>query len=313
MMAGGGAGLAGLGVLGWTRWASSAGLQTVSRSSHLFGTRVSLTALHASRPKAEEAIAAAFRTLGEVADVLSIYRPDSEVSRLNRYGVLDSPHPHMVTVLRRAQEMSYRSGDAFDVTVQPLWQAFAKAGGSPSQKEIEAARAKVGWLRLDIAKSRIRLADRGMAVTLNGIAQGYAADRALEALRLRGVETALVDTGELGGMGRPWKVGIQHPRRSDAYVDVARLDGRCMATSGDYANPHAHIFDPATGVSPGAFSSVTVVAPSGLDADALSTAIFVAGPERGADLVARAPGADALFVLKDGRTMATKGFPGGGA
>jgi thiamine biosynthesis lipoprotein len=128
------------------------------------------------------------------------------------------------------------------------------------------------------------------------------------------VAQALVDTGELGGYGKPWTVGVQHPREPEAYVDLAKLDGRCMATSGDYATSFSpdraanHIFDPRTGRSPRHFSSVTVVAPTGMAADALSTAIFVVGLERGLEL-ARASGAEALFVLKDGRAMATRGFP----
>ncbi|MFC1588475.1 FAD:protein FMN transferase, partial [Planctomycetota bacterium] len=115
------------------------------------------------------------------------------------------------------------------------------------------------------------------AVTLNGIAQGFAADCMLAALEANGVQHALVNTGEIG------VIGIQHPRHKDAFISRARLDGRCIATSGDYATTfspdgeHNHIFDPRTGHSPKEFQSVTVLAKSGLEADALSTTIFVSG------------------------------------
>jgi thiamine biosynthesis lipoprotein len=112
-----------------------------------------------------------------------------------------------------------------------------------------------------------------------------------------------------------WTVGIQHPRMEDAYVALARLDGRCLATSGDYATSFTadrrdnHIFDPRTGRSPANFASVSVLAESGLLADGLSTAVFVLGLEHGLELIEATPGADALFVLNDGRTRTTRGFP----
>ena len=142
----------------------------------------------------------------------------------------------------------------------------------------------------------------------------------LAVLRENGIEHALVNTGETAAMGRradgqSWKTGIQHPRRQDAYVAVAKFDGRSLATSGDYetsfSSDHVfnHIFDPATGRSPRGFSSVTVVSPACLDADALSTAIFVLGAEKGLALAAATPNTDVLLVFKDGRTLATAGFP----
>jgi len=159
-----------------------------------------------------------------------------------------------------------------------------------------------------------------MAVTLNGIAQGYAADRALAALRAHGVEHALVDTGEIGTLGRksgrePWTVGIQHPRRLDAYVQLAKLDGGFLATSGDYETTftpdyvHHHIFDPKTGRSPETLCSVTVLARTGTEADGLATALFVLGVERGFKLLRRFAGAEAMAVRKDGAVLATRGFP----
>ena len=110
-------------------------------------------------------------------------------------------------------------------------------------------------------------------------------------------------------------MGIQHPRQPDAYVALAALEDRFMATSGDYATPfsrdflHHHIFDPRTGLSPSEFSSVTVLARSGMEADALTKVLFVGGSGRGLDLIRSTPGADALCVFKDGRMLLTDGFP----
>jgi thiamine biosynthesis lipoprotein len=211
-----------------------------------------------------------------------------------------------------------RTGGAFDPTVQPLWALHAR--GTPSEADVAAAKALVDWTKVEVGPRRIVLGRPGMAVTLNGIAQGFAADRVREVLRAHGVRHALADTGEFNGMGRrpdgdAWRVGIQHPRVADAWAALASLEDRFLATSGDYATPFSadfkshHIFDPATGRSPEALSSVTILAPSGIEADALSTSVFVLGPDRGLALCASRPGVDALTLLKDGTPLATPNFP----
>jgi len=289
----------------------------------MLGTDLSITALHENATSADNAVKAAFAELEVVESVMSLYRPQSQLCRLNRDGVLREPHPYLVRVLQEARAISVASGGDFDVTVQPLWTTYARcrrAGSLPTPGDLEDARRLVNWRRVDLREDRIRLEGSGTAVTLNGIAQGFAADRALAALKAHGVRHALVDTGEIGAMGkRPgggqWTVGIQHPRRENEHLARTALDGRCVATSGDYGTVftpdrlHHHIFDPRTGRSPTAFQSVTVLAKTGLEADALSTAVFVTGLERGIELVESTPSADALFVMKNGATQGTRGFP----
>jgi thiamine biosynthesis lipoprotein len=304
------------------RGVEAIGLQYVERTGRALGSVISMTALHADRSTAEKAIAAAFAQLDQVDQLMSIYRPDSQISRLNRTASLPNPHRWVLEVLRKAQSVSQQSAGAFDITVQPLWDLYAgaqKQGKLPVDAAIQAALAKVNWSNVEVSANRIALPP-GMSITLNGIAQGYAADRVAAALREHGIRHALVNTGEIGALGRrsdgrQWTVGIQHPRSKDAYVALARLEGRFMATSGDYATTFSedrkynHIFDPASGRSPQVFSSVTIVANSGADADALSTAVFVLGHEKGLRLIENTPGAEALLVLKDGRTLATNAFP----
>ncbi|NQT35955.1 MAG: FAD:protein FMN transferase [Planctomycetes bacterium] len=301
-------------------------LETVARQTHALGTRVSITVRHGDGQHARRAVDAAVAELRQVDRLMSLYRPESPLCRLNRDGVLSDPHPYLVDVLRRSAAMSRRSGGALDVTVGPLWQVFAeaaRASATPEAAAVEDARRRVDWRRIEIADGEIRLHGRGTAITLNGVAQGYAADRATAALRRRGIRHALVDAGEIGTLGgksssQQWTVGIQHPRREDAYVETVDLRGRCLATSGDYATSFSpdfrdnHLFDPRTGRSPTVLSSVSVAAPTALEADALSTALFVLGPERGRPLLRSTPGADALFVLKDGTALATGSFPTAG-
>jgi thiamine biosynthesis lipoprotein len=297
--------------------------ETVRRTSHALGSAVTMTVWHRSRAAGESALDAAFAELERVEEVMSIYRPGSEISRLNRDGVLEAPDPRLVTVLESAAGLAARTGGAFDVTVQPLWDLYREAkeqGCLPDEAAVREARARVDWRRVEVTPERIRLAGDGTAITLNGIAQGFACDAALATLRGSDVSHALIDTGEMGALGgkpdgEAWKVGIQHPRLSDAFISLARLEDRCLATSGDYQTrfsagfAHHHLFDPHTGHSPSELASVSVAAPSAMDADALSTAVFVLGAERGLALLRDLPGTDALLVLKDGRVVATDGFP----
>lgn len=317
-------GMAGSGTLAGKFFSGKLGLQEFKRTAYALGSAVSMQIFADSPGRAEQALDAAFDELELVEQVMSIYRPDSQISQLNRTGSLEHVHPYLKQVLEMSLALSHTSSGAFDVTVQPLWETFSKAnraGKIPLAEEIDQARGKVSWRKLMISGDRVSMEETGMAVTLNGIAQGFAADRALAALRSHDIRHALVDTGELGAEGRkpsnkPWKVGIQHPRKKGAFVDLAQLDGRCLATSGDYAKPfskdgvHNHIFDPATGVSPNTFASVSVVASSGMEADGLSTAVFVLGPQRGFDLIRAWKETDAMAVLKDGSVLATDGFPG---
>lgn len=299
------------------------GLATASATSWALGSEVTITALEADPGAARRGVEAALSALRQVDALMSLYRPESPLCRLNREGVLEDPHPWLVAVLRRAGSMARRSGGAFDATVQPLWEVYAeahRAGGLPERLALEAARRRVDWRRVEVSARRVRLHGRGTAVTLNGIAQGFAADRAAAALARHGIRHALVRAGEIAALGakpdgRPWSVGIQHPRRPEAFVSVAALRGRCLSTSGDYATSFSddlrdhHLFDPRTGRSPQGLASVSVAAPTATEADALSTAVFVLGPEQGLELVRATPGADVLLVFKDGRTLATEGFP----
>jgi thiamine biosynthesis lipoprotein len=229
----------------------------------------------------------------------------------------------VLEVLRYAQDLSALTEGAFDVTVQPLWLAFAEAkkrGGLPTAEDLEEARALVDWRRLIVSSEAVRLEQPGMAVTLNGVAQGYAADRALAALRRHGISHALIDTGEFDTLGRkqrgePWVLGVRHPRDPDAMAARLAVDGRALATSGDYETAFMpdfsrhHIFDPATGESPAALASASVLAPSALEADGLSTAFMVLGAERSLVLASTLPGVDALLIGKNGQRWRTPDLP----
>ncbi len=300
---------------GTALWLAQAhGLREFTAADVAFGTTVSLKVLHADEAVARAALRDALAAIRAVDRLMSLYRADSDISRLNRDGRLEHPDPRVLAVLQHAQSLSQATHGAFDVTVQPLWLAAA-AGGDTA-----AARRLVDWQQLSVSAARIALHSPGMAVTLNGLAQGYGVDVALSALRRHGISQALLDSGEFAALGQrddgqPWMLGVRDPRDAQALVQSIAVDGRCMATSGDYETHFSddfsrhHIVDPATGESPPELASVTVLAPSGLQADGLSTAMMVMGSARALQLAAALPGVDVLCIAKDGRRQQSTGFP----
>ncbi len=317
IMAGLGLALSGGATLVWQNKKQSV-LHSVRAADIVFGTTVSIEVLHHDVPLATEALQRAMGALHEIDALMSLYRPDSQVSLLNTQGKLDHPHPQLLEVLQTAQQLSQQTDGAFDVTVQPLWLAANQQTGDAS------AVKHVDWKKLQVSKERVYFQRDGMSVTLNGLAQGYGVDRALAVLKSYGIAHALLDTGEFGAMGHrddglAWTLAIQDPRASDGYVQALALDGRAMATSGDYASRFTadyrehHIFDPHTGKSPTELASVTVLAPSGLLADGLSTACMVMGTEKSLALVSRMEHVDILCIDKNGHQARSAGFPSGAA
>ena len=217
----------------------------------------------------KQALDAAMSALRNVDRLMSLHRADSELARLNRDGYLDHPDPRFVEVLKAAQATSALTSGAFDVTVQPLWHAAV------AHTDATRVLPQVDWRKLQVSDERVRLRERGMAVTLNGIAQGYGADVALAALASHGITHALLDTGEFASIGKrddgqPWTLAVRDPRDEHAIAHVLPADGRALATSGDYETTFSadfsrhHIFDPKTGKSPQELASVSVLAPKSL-------------------------------------------------
>ena len=291
------------------------GYRRFTRRSRALGSAVTLIVWHNDQAVAEKALAAAFEEIDRVEDIMSLYRPDSALCRLNSVGALQSPHPDLARVMAFSQQLAYLSNGAFDITVQPIWKARQE------NRNPRSALGSVDWRHLHVSAEQIRFAQVGMSATLNGVAQGFAADRVAATLQRHGIHRALIDTGEVSALGRreeekPWQVGVQHPRQPEDFLCLTGLTDRCLATSGDYSTVFSedfsdhHLIDPRTGLSPPELSSVSVAASTAMEADALSTAAFVLGLERGMALIEKTPGADALMVRKsDGRTYVSNGFP----
>ncbi len=206
------------------------------------------------------------------------------------------------TVLAAALRIAAESNGAFDPTVEPLVRLWGFLGGRPAVPEpaaVEAVLGRVGHDRVQLDDRTLTTSTDGVRIDLGGIAKGRAVDRAITVLRRRGVEHALVDlSGTVRAVGHPpgrqrWTLGIRDPASHDAWFARLRLDTHAVATSGDYeqfaardGTRHGHVLDPRTGWSVRGLVSVTIAAPTALEADAWATAVLVMGPEEGRRLLA---------------------------
>ncbi len=298
---------------------------------HAFGIRGQVTLIQGDGAPVDTIAAACQARLARADRALSLYRDDSALVRLNRLGTLAGAAPDLSAALELALAVARQTGGAFDPTVQPLWTLHARAfgpagdGDPPEPAALTAALSRVDHraVRLEPAGDRVALARPGMALTLNGVAQGYAADLVAEVLAAHGVRDYLVDLGEFRAAGtradgRPWRVGVAAPAAGRLrLLRVLEPAPGGLATSAGYATPfapggeHHHIFDPATGRSARTHASVTVLASSAARADVYATA-FAAMPRTAiADVLARQPDLAALLVDPDGRVATLGAWPRG--
>ncbi len=283
------------------------------------GAEASITLYHEDPEEARRLLTLAVAELRRLEKLFSLYRADSALSRLNREGRLAAPPLELVELLAFARSFAALTAGAFDPTVQPLWRLhaehFAAPGADPAgppAAAIARARGLIDWRQLRIESDEITFGRAGMAVTLNGIAQGYITDRVADLLRREGMRSVLVDLGEIRAVGRhpdgrPWRAGIRDPRNAEALLRILELEDRALATSAgsgsrfDAAGRFHHLFDPRTGRSAGRHASVSVMAPRATLADALSTALYAMSDEERQVLRGRFEGVEAWILRADGR------------
>lgn len=285
------------------------------------GAQVSIEIHHPDRAAAERLVRQSLAEVRRLEGLFSLYQPDSAICTLNRTGALAAPDPDMVKLMRAALAFADLSGGAFDPTVQPLWQLYSahfSAEGAdpdgPPAAALGAALAKVGHDGVMVSADRIALARHGAALTLNGIAQGYATDRVVDMLRGAGLSTTLVDMGEVRAIGArpdgtPWQIGLADADESGRLDATVAIVDRAVATTAgagfqfDRAGRFTHLFDPRTGRSPARYRSVSVIAPTATEADALSTAFSLLPPESVGALVAARQNLAARLVVGQGETL----------
>ena len=279
--------------------------------------------------RARRALPAVQREMKRLEGLLNRFDPGSEISRINRFAGVKPAKVGSETfeLLRKALEISRLSGGAFDITVGPLARLWdcQHAAYAPEGAAVLRALGLTGFssLALDAAKMTAGLKLPGQLIDLGGVGKGYAGDRAMDIFRKYGVASAFTNIGGnvsiLGSKpgGAMWQVGIRHPRQADALVGAVGVANQSVVTSGDYeryfvdreGKRRHHLLNPATGCpAESGLISVTVVHKSAMLADALSTALFVLGREKGLALLGRFPSAGAVLVEADLAVHVTKGL-----
>lgn len=294
----------------------------------LMDSLVSITIYATEEPQGwREHVAGAFDAMQQVEDLMTSYSDSSQVGKINAQAGIEpvAVDSAIVTVIHEAREIGRQSEGAFDITVLPLlrlWNFKAENPAAPDSGAIKERMKLVDFERVEIQDGTVFLPERGMGLDLGGIAKGYAVDRAAVVLEDYGYEDFMVEAGgdlrvsasELTrGRRRIW---VRHPRQREQFFAAIPLDAGAVATSGDYeryfelgGKRYHHILDPKTGYPAKPCVSVTILADTAAQADALSTAVFVLGPTRGLALIERTEGVEGLIIyLQDADMVSTLSF-----
>ncbi len=304
---------------------ATAGAAWLKREEAIMGTRCAVELWSDDLAAGEAAIDAVFADMRRIDRLMSTYKPDSEVSRVNDEA---ARRPVQVTeelfnLLQTAVEYSRISGGAFDITYASVGYLYDyRARRRPDEAALSAALPGVDYrrMKLDPQKRTVFFERPGMRIDLGGIAKGHAVDRGIQILLARGITRAMVnaggDTRVIGDrFGQPWVIGIRHPDRAGEVVLRIPLVDAAFSTSGDYERyfdedgvRYHHILDPKTGRSPHEVRSVTVIASTATRTDGLTKTVFILGPEEGLAFINGLEDADAIIIAADGKVSYSKGL-----
>lgn len=302
--------------------------ESVVYTKTLMGTVVQLTLMDGEPERFDEAAEAAFNEISRLEEVFSSYKKESDVARINAAagkGIVEV-RPEFIEVVRKALLVAALSDGAFDPTVGTLgrvWGPSGEKGEVPGETGIKKLLPYVDYrdFIIDEQAGKAGLKREGMAINLGGVAKGYIVEKAALALEKKGVSRAIIHAG--GDMvvfqrdrEEPFKIGLQHPREKKLLGEAYLYDG-AVATSGDYERffvkngvRYHHILDPKTGFPARGSQSVTLIAKDPTTADALSTAVFVLGPEKGMALIEELENVEGVIVDEAGKVRVSKGFEG---
>lgn len=296
-----------------------------AREDAIMGTRIAIELWADDPAAAEKAIDAVIAEMHRIDVLMSVYKPDSQVSHVNREAAAGpvKVDPELAALVARALEFSEMSDGAFDITYASVGYLYDyRARKHPTDAQIKAALPGINWRHVivDLPASTIRFTQPGVRIDLGGIGKGYAVDTSIAILRKLGITHATVTAGGdsriIGDReGRPWIVGIRHPDDRSRVIARIPLVDAAISTSGDYERyfdeggvRYHHIIDPKTGKSPHGIRSVTIIAPTSTLAEGLTKSVFIMGPERGLALVESKPDCDAVVVTAEGKVLYSKGL-----
>ncbi len=296
-----------------------------SRDADIMGTRISVELWHEDAEQAGKAMQSVLDEMRRVDRLMSPYIDSSEVTGLNRRAA-DTPvtvSKELFALLQRAQHYAAISDGAFDISFASVGRFYQyRDKQQPSQQQIDTLLPAIDYrsIVLDDTRRAVQFLHPDLKIDLGGIAKGYAVDQAITRLHEQGIQHAIVSAGGdsrlLGDRrGRPWVIGIKHPRKPEQHAVMLPLESTAISTSGDYERFFIeqgerihHIISPATGRSAGQVQSVSILAPFAIDSDALSTTVFVLGVKKGLALVNGINGVDAIVIDGEGKLHYSEGL-----
>jgi len=296
----------------------------------LMGTVVEITLVGSDDARLNAAAEAAFDEIKRLEGLMSHYKDDSDVAKVNRTAGKEAVtiSKETMDVIDASLKVSQITNGTFDITMGVLgkvWHFTKDDKGEltpPSAEEVKKLLPLIDYRQIMIDKQNntVKLAKQGMQINLGGIAKGYIIGKAAEVLKKNGIKKGIVHAG--GDMvvfnekdSPPWLIGIQTPRNKDKIIGTLKVSHAAIATSGDYerffikdGTRYHHIMDPSTGFPANKCRGVTIVAKDSTLADALSTAVFVMGPDDGMKLIETLPDVDGLIIDTDGKIAVSSGL-----
>ena len=297
----------------------------MTRNENIMGTRCAVELWSEDKARGEAAISSVFDDMKRIDRLMSTWKEDTEISKVNREG---SKHPVKISkelfrLLQVSVDYSELTHGAFDITYASVGYLYDfKKGVHPDQKAIDKALPGINWrhMVLDAKKTTVFFTRPGMRIDLGGIAKGYSVDRGIEILQKQGITRAMVnaggDTRIVGDrFGKPWVVGVRDPDHEGKVFLRLPLTDTAFSTSGDYeryfdedGKRFHHIIDPKTGDSARKVRSVTIISGTATRTDALTKSVFIMGAEEGIAFINTLADVDAVAVSPDGKVTYSRGL-----
>lgn len=293
---------------------------TIKRSTIAMGTVMEIQIRGSEEKSANQAIELAFREFKRLDTLFSTYLIGNEMWRINNSNSdTIKVDDEIFYLLKRCDEFHRITYGAFDPAVGNLIDLIGFDKGSPhlpNSQKIKDALEKTGWKKIKLIEPNILVKPKEIELSFNACIPGYAADRAAQILNGKGINDFLINAGgEIFAKGKNWKIGIQHPRNNNELIHSISINNISVSTSGDYrqyfkkdGKRYSHIFNPITGMPANELESVTIIAKEAITSDALSTAVFVLGKNKGMDLVNKLNNVECLIVDTAGVVHLSYGF-----
>ena len=291
----------------------------------IMGTAIHVELWHTDKAAAEKNIALVFKEMRRIDALMSPYKKVSELSLINSNA---SEHPvkigsELFDLIQKSIIISKLSNGAFDITFSSVGHLYDyRKKLKPTKKEIRENLKKINYKNIKLNKENktVFFTQSGTLIDLGGIAKGHAVDSSIKILQQQGITHAMVsaggDTRIIGDKGgRPWHVGIRHPRDKNKSAVILPLSQTAISTSGDYERyfikdnlRHHHIIKPTTGDSARELRSVSILTEDSTTADALSTTVFILGLNKGMKLISTLPNTEAIIIDNNGQMHYSTGL-----